>query len=463
MKVLPSFIASMITQRPGVQRILSNTGWLFADKFASIVSGLFVGALVARYLGPERYGILNYSIAFVALFTPFVTVGLRDIVIRDVLLFPQYKEEILGTAAVLQLSGGLLVLVLVFCFGSITQPEDSLTFWLTTIMAARFMFQALSDPPDYWFNAQVQSKYTVWARNIALILIAIVKIVLVLTKAPLIAFALALLGEAMVFSFTLLAFYRFSGQLLSTWRISITQAKKLLKNCWPLVISAIAITVYANIGKVMLKNMVSGQELGIYAAAAKISNLWYFIPVAIASSVYPSIVRSKETSSLKVQRKRIQLFFDIMAGISYVIVVPLVLLAPMVVEFLFGIDYSNAGPILRVQAWAFIFVSLGVTRSRWLMAEDLVRFNMLATILGAIANVVLNFVLIPRYGALGVVWATIISQAISTYFSSLLFKRLWPVFIQQTLSLLVPFRFFSLKRSLTEILKTPRSAGAEEC
>ena len=463
MKVLPSFIASMIAQRPGVQRILSNTGWLFADKFAGIVSGLFVGALVARYLGPERFGIYNYSLAFIALFTPFVAVGLRDIVIRDVLLFPQSKEEILGTATVLQLSGGLLALVLVICFGRITQPEDSLTFWLTTIMAASLMFQVLSDPLDYWFNAQVQSKYTVWSSNIALILIATVKIVLVFIKAPLIAFAWAFLGQAMVFSFTLLAFYRFSGQLLSRWRVSITQAKKLLKNCWPLVISAIAITVYMNIGQVMLKNMVDEQELGIYAAAAKISNLWYFVPAAIASSVYPGIVRSRENSSWEVHGKRIQLFYDIMAGISYVIVVPLVLLAPMVVEFLFGMDYANAGPILRVQAWAFIFVSLGVARSRWLMAEDLVRFNMLVTILGAIANIALNFVLIPRYGALGVAWATTISQAIATYFSSLLSKRLWPVFVQQTLSLLVPFRFFSLKRSLTEILKSPESAGAKEC
>jgi PST family polysaccharide transporter len=450
MKALPSSVAHMLTQRPGVQKIIANTGWLFVDKFVSLVAGLLVGALVARYLGPAQYGIYNYAVAFVALFAPLVEVGLRDIIIRDVLRATEDKDEILGTGFGLQLAGGLLALVLAIGIGQITRPEDSLTRWLIAILAARFAFQALSYSPDYWFQSQVQSKYTVWARNIALVLVAVLKIGLVVSGAPLIAFAWAALCEVLVFTVALLAFHRLSGEILSVWRASFPRAKRLLKNSWPLLVSAFAITVYMKIGQVMLRNMVDEQALGLYAVAARLSELWYFIPVAIASSFYPVIVRSRDNHNGAVYRKRIQLFYDIMAGISYAIVVPLVLLAPILVETLFGSDYSEAGPILRVQAWALLFVSLGVARGRWLMAEDMVRFSMLATILGALTNVALNFVLIPRYGGLGVAWATTISQAVSAYLSSLLSRRLWPVFSQLSLSLLLPFRLSSLKRSLYE-------------
>jgi PST family polysaccharide transporter len=75
MKALPSSVAHMLTQRFRVQKIIANTGWLFVDKFVSLVFGLLVGALVVRYLGPARYGIYNYAVAFVALFAPLVEVG----------------------------------------------------------------------------------------------------------------------------------------------------------------------------------------------------------------------------------------------------------------------------------------------------------------------------------------------------------------------------------------------------
>jgi PST family polysaccharide transporter len=448
----------MIAQRPGVQKIIANTGWLFVDKFAMLACGFLVGALVARYLGPEQYGIYNYALAFVALFAPLVEVGLRDIIIRDVLRAPEDKDEILGTAFVLQLAGSLLALLLAIGIGQITGPEDSLTRWLVAILATRFAFQALSDTPDYWFQSKVQSKYTVWARNIALVLMAVVRIGLVFSGAPLIAFAWAALCEVLVFTVVLLAFHRLSGQILTTWRVSFPRAKRLLKNSWPLLISAFSITVYMKIGQVMLGNMVDKQTLGLYAAAARLSELWYFIPVAIASSFYPAIISSRENHSGAVYRKRIQLLFDIMAGISYAIVVPLVLLAPILVETLFGSYYAKAGPILRVQAWILLFTPLGIVRSRWLMVEDMVRFSMLVTILGAITSVALNFVLIPRYGAMGVAAAVTLSQVVSTYLSSLLSKRLWSVFIQQSLSLLVPFRIFSVIRSLREILARPPSS-----
>jgi PST family polysaccharide transporter len=449
-RVVPRSITEAPTQLSAIRKILANTGWLVVDNLISVATGLFVGAWVARYLGPARYGTYNYALAFVSLFTPLVGLGLKDIVIRDIVRRSEEKEEILGTAFGLQFVGSLLALGIAVGVGVITRREDIVTRWLIGILAGRFVFQALSQTLDYWFQSQVQVKYTVWAKNIGLVVVASVKIGLILSEAPLIAFAWAALGEAGLLTAGLCVFYRFSREAPFTWGVDLTRAMRLVGNSWPLIVSAVAVTTYMKIGQVMLGNMADETAVGLYAAAARLSEFWYFIPMAVSSSVFPSIVWSREKRSEQVYRRRMQVFYDVMAGIGYAIAIPLALVSPLVIRILFGPEYSGAGPILRVHVLALVFVSVGVARSRWLIAEDMIQFSMLAAVLGALVNVGLNLVFIPRYGGLGVAWAVTISQAVSAYLSSVLSRRLWPVLGQVSLSLLVPFRVLSLKRAVEE-------------
>lgn len=67
----------------GFRRYFANTSWLFAEKILRMVVGLFVGVWVARYLGPERFGLLSYAQSFVGLFSAFATLGLDEIVVRE--------------------------------------------------------------------------------------------------------------------------------------------------------------------------------------------------------------------------------------------------------------------------------------------------------------------------------------------------------------------------------------------
>jgi O-antigen/teichoic acid export membrane protein len=147
-----------------------------------------------------------------------------------------------------------------------------------------------------------------------------------------------------------------------------------------------------------------------------------------------------------------QAYYDVMVAISYVVVVPIALLASPLVTLLYGAEYSGSGRILAVHVWALVFVSIGSARTGWIVAENLVRYQMLATLLGALVNVGLNYVLIPRYAGLGAAWATVASQAVAAYLSCLVSRRLWPTFAQMTRSLLLPFRLGDLRRALREAL-----------
>ena len=105
-KLLPSFIWTRLDGRLTLQKTIANTGWLFADSILRMGVGMFVGVWIARYLGPQQFGVLSYAMAFVALFSAVATLGLDSIVIREVLRNPASANEIMGSAFILKLAGG---------------------------------------------------------------------------------------------------------------------------------------------------------------------------------------------------------------------------------------------------------------------------------------------------------------------------------------------------------------------
>lgn len=170
---------------PDLRRIINNTSWLVADKVLRMGISLFVGVWVARYLGPEQFGLYNYAIAFVSLFSTFSALGLNQIIVRNIVLEPSYKDETLGTAFIIKLIGGIAILPLAVGTVAFLRPEENLPQWLVGIAALGMIFRAF-EVVDFWFQSQTQSKYSVLAQNAAFILANLVKVVLLQMKAPLI-------------------------------------------------------------------------------------------------------------------------------------------------------------------------------------------------------------------------------------------------------------------------------------
>lgn len=433
-KLLPPFIRARFEEGGGLRDIVANTGWLFADKVIRMGVGLFVGVWVARYLGPSRFGLLNYTGAFVALFSVFATLGLDGIVVREIVRDRSSREEILGTAFFMKLSGGVATLVFSLAGISILRPADHLALWLVAITAFGTVFQAV-DVVDLWFQSQVASKYTVYARNGAFLLIALVKVVLILNGAPLIAFALAGVGEIALAAAGLAVAYRSHGNRLKEWRGSLACGKRLLRDSWPLIIGGLSVMVYMKIDQVMLGGMLGDAEVGIYTAATRISEIWYVIPTVIVSSVFPAVIEAKGRDE-GLYYRRLQRLFSLMTGLALLIAVPMTFLSTQMVTLLFGKNYALSGPILAVHIWASLFVFLGVAQGPWDLTENLTRLSLFRTVVGAIMNILLNLILIPRFSAIGAAVATIISQAFSTVILNALIGRTRPIFLCQLRSVL---------------------------
>jgi O-antigen/teichoic acid export membrane protein len=418
MRVIPAFILRRIEHRPNLLKIVDNIGWLFIDKILRMVVGLLVGVWIARYLGPDQYGLLSYALAFTGLFGAIATLGLQSIVVRDIVRNPDDARLTLGTAALLQLIGGLFAFVLALIVIARLRPEDTLMHSIVAMLGAMLLLKT-SDIAVYWFESQVQSKYVIWVQNSVFLVFSIGKAALILSSAPLTAFVLLMVVEAVLVALILVIVFSKFGQSLSTLEFNGKRAKELLKDSWPLLISSMAIVIYMKIDQVMLGEIKGNEAVGIFAAASMISEVWYFIPMAIVASVSPTIISLKKKCR-KEYIRRTQQLFDWLVLLSFIIAIPMTFLSDFFIKLLYGNLYTDAATILSIHIWATVFVSLGVASSPYLLAENRQIISMQRTFAGLITNILLNFILIPEYGAIGAAIATIISQAMATFIFDLL-------------------------------------------
>lgn len=412
-----------------LRKIVANTGWLFADKILRMGVGLFVSVWVARYLGVEQFGTLNFASAFVTLFSTLSTLGLPSLVIRTLTHDPEKRNEILGTTFCLQLLGGMAGLALSVATIFLFRRQDPLTVSLVAILGSVGIFQAF-DTIDLWFQSQVQSRYTVAAKNTAFLIFATVKVGLIHLGAPLIAFALATVAEVAVGAIGLVAVYHFQKYSVGKWRWNSLIARDLLNESWPLILSGLAILVYYRIDQLMLGQMLGDAAVGLYSSATRISEMPYFIATAITSSVTPSLFSTKRTNEINYCHKFGKLMAALVA-ISAVIAILISSFSNEIINIVFGESYAESSQILAIHTWALVFVFLGVGSAPWYIAEGLTTTPVIMALLGTVTNVALNLILIPRYAGVGAAMATCISYGLAAFLGNALLKRTRKLFYIQ--------------------------------
>lgn len=407
---------------PNRHQLINNFSWLLIEKIFSMGVNLFVGVWVARYLGVEQFGLYNYALSFVMLFAPLTELGLKGIVIRDLVREPDCQNEILGTAFVLKLIGGILTLFLTVAITIYMRPGDRQSQILIGIVALGTIFRAF-ETIDFWFQSQIKSKYTVVSRTTAFFTVSAVKVSLIKMQASLTAFALVSVLQTAIAAVGLITSYCKSSGLLRSWFISLRRAKTLLTESWPLLFSGIAIMIQARIDQIMLGQMIGDSEVGQYSVAMKLIEAFAFIPVIICQSVAPKITQAK-LKSQSVYFSRLENLYRIMFIMFLMVSIPIFFGANYLVLLLFGREYQSAGSLLTLFGIRLFFANFGVAKSLFITNESLFKYSLISAITGSIVNVVLNYVLIPKYASVGALWATIASFAITIFIIDLFYSRM---------------------------------------
>jgi O-antigen/teichoic acid export membrane protein len=417
----------------GFIRYMKNTSWMMCEHFLRIVSGLFVGILVARYLGPSQFGLFSYVLAFTGIFGGIAKLGLDGVMVRELVNYPEKREGYLGTAFWLKVFGAFLVIALLLAFLPFTGSEAT-TKLFVIIIAAGLVFQSF-EVIDFHFQSRVLAKIVSICKVLQLSLSSVLKLYLVFTEADLIWFVLATAFDAVSLAALYFCAYQMTKGLSFFAHFDLVIAKKLLKSSFPLIFAAIAISVYMRIDQIMIKEMVGDYEAGIYAVAVRLSEAFYFIPTIIAVSLFPAILNAQKDNE-ELANLRQQRLYSFMVWTAVFIAFTLTFSSDWLVNLLFGSTYQDAGPVLRIHVWALIFVFLGATGSKWLIANNLQKFTLYNTAFGAVLNIVLNLILIPKFGLVGAAYATLISYCFAAYLMNALWKNTRHNFLMMTKSII---------------------------
>ena len=397
----------MILSSPGFKKYFSNASWLAFERFFRLGLGLFVSVWVARYLGPEAFGEINFAVSLVGLVAAFSSLGLDNVVVKKLIKNTDDVNQIMGTTFVLKLLGAAASFIFI---GALLQlPQIKADENIVYILAAMAFFQA-SNNIDFFFQAIAQNKYVVLVKLIQASFVAISRIVLIYMNADLIWFAWVYLLDALLLALGLFFVYqKYSLFSLSGWQWKQSLAVTLLKSSWPLIMSALVVSVYMKIDQVMLQYYYGLYAVGNYAAASRLSEIPYIIPIVITTALFPAIINAKTISS-ELYENRMKNLYSMMFVLAMLVILPITFLSDWIILLLYGEAFEESAAVLQVHIWTCIFVFWGVAMGRWVLSEELQKKLFYYQFFGMLTNVVLNAILIPKMGIVGAAWATLFSQ-----------------------------------------------------
>jgi len=413
----------------GFKKYLSNTLWLFLEKVFRIGFVLIITVLMARYLGPEQFGTLNYAISFVALFGVLSSLGLSSLATKELLNHPKDSQYIMGASFALSLIGALVLLPLAAFSISIVRPDNELIYIMVLIISSTFFFSSFNII-KYWFESHVQAKYCAMVEvTIGFINVLIIGLLIYL-EAPLIAFAWVVLVERVLLALGFIAMYLSKLNKISTWKVSFEKCKYLLKEAYPLILAGTVFVFFTRIDQVMLGSMVGDKSVGVYSAAVRLSEGWLFIPSVIATSLFPAMLNARKVDySLYLQR--VQYLLNLMALLGVAVAVVTMFLALPLVNFIFGVHYEESSLILIIHIWGMLFTSISIISFRYFLSEGLQIYSFYRAFAGLVLNIVLNYFLIPVYGAVGAAIATVISQVVAVWILNAISPKTRVMFFMQ--------------------------------
>lgn len=417
-KLLPRVLRKRIEHRNHLQKILTNSGWLFVDRMVRLGLGLLISVWIARYLGPAQFGLFSYAIALVTLVGVVASLGLNGIVVRDLVKDQGNINITMGTSFSLQLAGGLIAFSLVIIVVSFVRPDDSLAKLIVVILGFTLVFKA-TEVVKYWFESKVESKYIVWTENAIFFVSAIVKIWLILAEASILAFVWVSFVEAVLASILLLTLYSKVVGNLSQWYFSLSRAKKLLIESWPLVLVGTASMINMRMDQVILGTMVSNTEVGNYAAAVRIAEVWLVIPGVVGPSIFPSLILAKE-KNFELYRHRIRRITKLMAFSVLPVGLIISFFADEIVSMVYGSQYASAGKILKIYIWTGVPYLIFFVLNQMLYIEGLIKIAFWVSIFAVLSNVFFNFILIPIFGGTGAAFSSLITSYGSTLLALLI-------------------------------------------
>jgi O-antigen/teichoic acid export membrane protein len=391
--------------------IFKNIFWLIFDQFARVLLAIIVGSWTARYLGKSDFGQLSFALSYLTMFQIITGLGLDSVAVRELVTKRDIAAKLLGTIFYLRLTTGIINWVISILMALLIYGLSDDIYIIITIAGASLVFQSFSTI-ELWFQSNNKSFKIVLPKLVSTFITNSVKIYFIVNKFSIYYFAILFSFEFLL-SGCFLYFSYLKYKVTQKWNFDLVNAKVLLIDSWPFLISAVSIYLYTRVDSFIIKKYLGSSELGLYTAAITISSILPMIPMILFNVINPIIAKIKyeneATYNLYLQ-KAFQLFTY--GGIIFSLII--FIFAPLIVNILYGNEYLESAAILRIHVFTNIFIYSGIAQNFWIINENKGKVNLYKTSVGVFCSFVLNIILIPRYGILGAAYSAVIVQLISS-------------------------------------------------
>ncbi len=384
-----------------------NAAFLMSASVLGMVCSAINTILLTRFLGPDGYGALSFAVSIVGLFSPLTLLAFDAIIARYLLSKPE-TGTVIGTAVVVRSVLAVVVVALLFLLTPAVVVDEqslSLVYWLSLAV----LLQPASIVITFYLT-HLRSRYTVALQIIGLVVATSQRVALVWFEADLIWFAIASLIDSALLASLLLALTLLHGRSkLVSLTFNAQMARALIGDSLPLMLAQFAIALNLRIDQVMIGRLMDAKAVGQYAAAARLSELWLFVPAAVSSSFFPRIMAlaNRKLDQHALTRSLVRY----LVGVALVLAMATQLVAEDVVRLIFGAEFAPSAQVLCIHIWSAVFIFASYPINKVMTADNVLWGRTQARALAVLLNVVANLVLIPHFGIVGAAWATLLSYA----------------------------------------------------
>lgn len=387
-----------------------------------MVVAFVVAVLVARYLGPEQYGMLSYAVALVMLVMGIAGPGMKDVVTRHLSVYPARKASIIrATFRLMFLLNGLMLLLALGLI-LLLRPDVQLLWLITGIIGLGNLFRAF-EAYELWYHFRLKMSSTILVQAASFFAFALLKLLLIWGDAGLIWIAVAVGGELLGSAIGFGVLYRKDppkenqSRPVSSWQLE----KLIFLKSLPVMTGFLFMTALFKADQLMLGRLVSDEEVGFYAIAVQFSEYWLYLAAAFVLASYPNLLEARKTNGAAFGQQFTKLCAILIYGAA-AIALPIWLIGEHIILIFMGDAFSPAANILSIHIWAVFFVFLMEALKKYYVIENQLTLYLKITFVAAVFNIGLNLWLIPAYGGIGAAWATVASYSLAGFWGLALFR-----------------------------------------
>ena len=400
-------------------KVIRNAGWLIGARILQMFFGIFITAWTARYLGPSNTGAVTYVSSIVSFFSSLATLGLNNVIVKELIDKKERENEVLGTAVAMRLVSSTSSAVLVLSIVHLLNRGDSVMLWAAVLLSMSLIAESF-EMISFWYQSRLESKVTSIIQTVSYLVVAGWRLYGLMTDKDVLWFAFATSLDAIIIA--LLLYISFRRRNRKPLTVNKSLAGELFSRSHHFIYSGLMISIYSHMDSIMLKEFMDTSATGWYGTALGVNTMWAFILEAIIASVYPTIVEAKKDGNEDLYHTRIIQLYSIVFWFSVCASAVIALGAGIIIPALYGQEYLPSVSCLRVSTWINTFAYLGVARGAWMVCENNQKYQKYILGMGAAVNLVLNALWIPRFGMIGAACATLLTQVVTSMIGPLVFK-----------------------------------------